>query len=253
MPRVVPSQVVEFVDKFFPSAARETGARVYSPHTPADAPKLRALVELIRRIPEELLQLEPEELIPYLTAMVTLDEWLQSPADITPWVDTRSPAGALRATLSKCPDEFPAEATSDLRFIIDTELRLVLRNDVSAVERALANGEWKAATVFAGSVIEALLLWAIQDKGEPACQAAAAKAAPKADKNCLRWDLDEYTRVAAELGIIKPVAVAAVDLARGFRNLIHPGRAQRLQQKCDRATALSAVAAMEHVVRDLGR
>src|SRR2546429_6882967 len=33
--------------------------------------------------------------------------------------------------------------------------------------------------------------------------------------------------------------------------LIHPGRAQRLAQNCDRGTALSCVAALEHVVRDL--
>ena len=40
-------------------------------------------------------------------------------------------------------------------------------------------------------------------------------------------------------------------LAKDFRNLIHPGRAQRQGQTCDRATALSAVAAVEHIVRCL--
>jgi len=43
-----------------------------------------------------------------------------------------------------------------------------------------------------------------------------------------------------------------VTLTRDFRNLIHPGKAQRLKQKCDKATALSVVAGLEHVRRDLG-
>jgi hypothetical protein len=41
------------------------------------------------------------------------------------------------------------------------------------------------------------------------------------------------------------------DLARDFRNLIHPGRAQRTGADCDRGTALTALAAIELVVRDL--
>ena len=41
----------------------------------------------------------------------------------------------------------------------------------------------------------------------------------------------------------------AVTPPQSFRNLIHPGRAARLAQTCDRATALSAIGALEHVVR----
>jgi hypothetical protein len=40
-------------------------------------------------------------------------------------------------------------------------------------------------------------------------------------------------------------------LAKDYHNLIHPGRAQRLAQVCNRGTALSAVAAVEHVVNGL--
>jgi hypothetical protein len=42
-----------------------------------------------------------------------------------------------------------------------------------------------------------------------------------------------------------------VDLAREFRNLIHPGRSARLAKVCDRGTALSALAAVELIVSDL--
>src|SRR5438094_314735 len=63
------------------------------------------------------------------------------------------------------------------------------------------------------------------------------------DANIEKWDLHEYTEVAARLGIIKADTAAQVRLARTFRNLIHPGRVQRLGQKADRFTALSALAA----------
>jgi hypothetical protein len=42
-----------------------------------------------------------------------------------------------------------------------------------------------------------------------------------------------------------------VRLAKDARNLVHPGRAARLDQKCNRATALTALAAVEAVADDL--
>ena len=36
---------------------------------------------------------------------------------------------------------------------------------------------------------------------------------------------------------------------KGSGTWVHPGRARRLGQVCDRATAMSAIAAVEHVAR----
>jgi hypothetical protein len=55
----------------------------------------------------------------------------------------------------------------------------------------------------------------------------------------------------SEAKLITPTTVAQCDLARGFRNLIHPGRALRLQDKCTRSTALAAIGAVEAVIEDL--
>jgi len=57
--------------------------------------------------------------------------------------------------------------------------------------------------------------------------------------------------VARRLQLIEPETATQAQQARSFRNLIHPGRAARLGQKCDRGTALSALAAVELTVRDL--
>lgn len=51
--------------------------------------------------------------------------------------------------------------------------------------------------------------------------------------------------------VIHDDTVKQASLPQNFRNLIHPGRAQRMKVKCDRGTALSALAAVEFIVRDL--
>jgi hypothetical protein len=66
-----------------------------------------------------------------------------------------------------------------------------------------------------------------------------------------RWDLAEYIAVAEALTTIDVDTAQQARLAKNFRNLIHPGRAQRLAQVCDRGTALAALAAVAMVVRCL--
>jgi hypothetical protein len=77
------------------------------------------------------------------------------------------------------------------------------------------------------------------------------KFAPKAHKDPNRWDFDGFIKVASSFGLIKAETEKQADLAREFRNLIHPGRSTRLAKVCDRGTALSALAAVELIVRDL--
>jgi hypothetical protein len=66
-----------------------------------------------------------------------------------------------------------------------------------------------------------------------------------------RWSLSQFVEVASELSIIKEKTLLAARLCNDYRNLIHPGRARRLGEKCNRGTALLTVAALEHVVADL--
>jgi hypothetical protein len=163
-----------------------------------------------------------------------------------------SAVSLIRQALAQCPDDFPAASTAELNFITNAvSFRENLRMDMSAVNAALTNGEWKAATVLAGSVVEALLLWALEQKPQQEISVATAQLNRKFEANIQKWDLADYIDVAEVLKIIKPETVSLCRLAKNFRNLIHPGRAQRLGQPCNRGSALSAVAAIEHVVGDL--
>jgi hypothetical protein len=66
------------------------------------------------------------------------------------------------------------------------------------------------------------------------------------------WDLHHFIEVAAHCQLIEAHTAVAARQAKDFRNLIHPGRAARQNQLCDRATGYSAIGALEHVIRDLG-
>lgn len=65
------------------------------------------------------------------------------------------------------------------------------------------------------------------------------------------WNLFQYIHICRILGLISDNTLKQSELAKDFRNLIHPGRAIRLGQECNRSSALSAVAGIEHVIQDL--
>ena len=210
MPRVVPSQVVRFIKENDVTHAVSLNS--------AGAPELSAILQLVGQIPDELLTMDNETYSSLIKARAEIKDILET------WTANRNgghtlqrfnlnqpgnPLVCIRDALEQCPDESPAPGTSELIFITDEDLRTNLRNDIGAINRALSNGEWKAATVLAGSTIEAVLLWALQRNTTAATAAATAlrtsgELTRQPDASLERWDLHEYTEVAANLGIIEP-------------------------------------------------
>ena len=266
MPRVVPSQVVAFIDEAFSWARRQkedSGDRV----TLSQSDALAALLELLDRLPDNTLTLNSSDYSNYVVSVAAIRDQIEhwrahgeakrAALKTVSGLPRLNPVTLIRRALATCPDEGPVPTTSGLVFITDNDLRLALCTDIGSIETALANGEWKAATVLSGSVVEALLLWALNQK-LPAEITSAVTAVVRSKaihkdppKDLNEWSLHHYIEVAAHLRLIESETADQTRLAQDFRNLIHPGRSQRLQQKCDRATAYSAVAAVHHTVRDL--
>ena len=243
MPKVLPSQVLSLIERHFEkqdTAVTHGTVGIYS-----------AIVRLIDEIPTELLVLSAAEYdnlvcgVEAIRQVVTF--WEQKGVAVVgaPAVGHTRALTLIRAALSVCPDQIPSPSTADLTFIDDQALRNSIRLDISTATSTFHNGEWKASTVLAGAAAEALLLWAITN-----CQKLSAlETKPKAPPE--NWHLDDYIKVAAALGLITEDTAQQTTLAKNFRNLVHPGRAQRLGEVCDRATALTALAALEHIVRNL--
>jgi hypothetical protein len=163
MPRVVPSQVVAAIGQLFPHVHAGGDFNLFQ----VNRPEVLALFDLIDRIPPELMPLDTHDFVQLVIGLNYLR------GAITHWAThdlafgrvlggDRTVIYDIRDILARCPDEAPNPATAELLFISDLALREGLRIDISTANQALANGEWKAATVLAGSVVEALLLWALQ-------------------------------------------------------------------------------------------
>lgn len=248
MARVVPTQIIDLIDQ----TQKIFGLR--SPSVNFDSvARLTAIVHLIDNLPSELLTISGTDYSNLVCAVEAIRN------SVTLWYH-RNASGigiskirdkdvlqVLRDALEKCPDQNPSPMTTELAFIEDGPLRNSIRLDISAATNALHNGEWKAATVLAGSASEALLLWAIQKSPDLSTLEEKPKGPPE------RWDLAEYITVATSFKLIKGSTENLTQIAKDFRNLIHPGRVKRLGQVCDRATALTALAAVESIARDLSK
>ena len=265
MARVVPSVVVAVIDRAFPWAKQadldKSNLRF------AEASTLSGIVDLLDRLPDGLLTLDQNKYTDFLLSCAALRHEVQAFSTGTkelrfwPRPGDRNALCFVRYALSGCPDEAPVSGSNELAFIGDEQLRTSLRLDLGSVESALRNGEWKAVTVLGGSLVEALLLWAIgrRQAEDPSSMDAAVERASQTvtfgkrqdSKDPQTWDLIHYIEVAREMRAISESTTSQARLAKNFRNLIHPGRERRTGEQCDRGTAFSVLAAVEFVTRDL--
>ncbi len=260
MPRVLPSQVVQLIEQYYPQVKNK-----HRVNFKLDKGHLNECVSigiLLEKIPAELLNPPPGndyiELISNIEILnYIVEAWKTHAATTKSFIlkgDNGNPISIIHDILLKCPEEAMSDKAAGLEFIDDENFRAGLRLDLSSVDRALSNGEWKATTVLAGSITEALLLWAI--KKQPPRQTDIDKAMLEhniKEKDLNKWGLDDYNKVAHELAIIEKRTFTQVDLARGFRNYIHPGREVRNKEKCSIGTAHSGIAAVEFVIEDLSK
>jgi hypothetical protein len=256
MAHAVPSQVCDLIVRLFPTVYQQTfqpGSNVL-----LDPRFVKAVLDVLDKVPEELLKLPATDATTLWANVSALQLAFDDRAHTSQHPQTRplppsnlQPVGEIYRLLNLCPDEIPAPATAGLEFVTDIQLRAVLRTDLSAAASALANHEYKAATVLAGSVVESLLLWALETTGMAAVRKAVTTGLPPRSKQMNEWALGQLIYAAHGCRLIDNDTQKQADLAQNYRNLIHPGRQARLQDKCDRGTAYGALAAVERVAVDL--
>lgn len=265
-----PSQIVECIDRKFPEARGWSGSKsVAFPSVGRSyAPVVAVLLSMIDNIPPRLLTLRGDNLAEFSEAVesirLAIKIWdtgkknysIQRISGRENW----HPFTLIRKHFSTLSDESTDPGTTSLSFISDQQFFEMLRRDITATNSALDNGEWKAATVLSGSVIEALLLDAVkrhETRNPNTAQAIGQQCRTRGSiqgaipTNIDVWSLHQLIEVTNEMRLISSSTASQCRIAKDFRNLVHPGRAVRMAQTCDRATALSAVASLEHVIRDL--
>lgn len=276
MQKVVPSQIVEYLDARF----QEVGQQInkFENTFKCDSSwhaAINTIIELLDQLPPYLLTISGEDFIRFVEAVNELKGavsfWSSDHATKMKHViykmrdgSKTNPITVIRMELAKCPDQGVEATTTELNFIKDLGFRETLRQDVSFVNQALKNAEWKAATILSGSIIEALLLDAVNhlkesnslkysetqnDVLKDHCLGEPLEKKPSGNPN--NWTLHQYIHFSATAKIISETTAKGCLVAKDFRNLIHPGASIRKNITCDRGSALKSVGGMLHVINDL--
>jgi len=260
MARLVPSTVRDCIRELHPPLKDEVGATLQAGATATLGKHIvRAIVDLLDQIPAELIVLSAQDYARFSMTVSVVRNALENEMPgrgvgnasmpVLP-PGGRTPLREVYDLLGKCPDQSPSVATTGLEFVSDAQLRESLRMDISAATSALNNHEYKASTVLAGSVIEALLLWGLSELGDQEVRTRTATLQlPK--KSLDTWHLGDLNKAANVCGLIDETTSRQAELAQDFRNLIHPGRATRLEATCTLGTAYAALAAVDMVAARL--
>ena len=251
-----PMQVVRHIEEAFPGQLEHQFGKILL--MPDNVVRLSGILGLLEQIPNEFIILSEADFTTFIAAREGLRGEIAGVRaapqmrrqNLSRSFGDLSSLGAIHSLLSQCPDTGAQTKSTDLDFVKDIEFREDLIRDRDSCNRFTSLGEWKGATIMGGSVIESLLLWRLQQAPASDVKAAKAKLAKNPGNNLERWDLEPLLEVAELLRYIEPETVKVCGVAREFRDLIHPGRSQRLGKKCDQATALSVTAAIALVIRD---
>jgi hypothetical protein len=135
-------------------------------------------------------------------------------------------------------------STNDLTFdfIADDEFRASLQSDYHEMARAFEAESWKAVHVLAGSVIEALLVEYLVVSG----------VRPKG-KDPLTVTLGEAIEECQKAKVLTPKTASLCDVVKDYRNLIHPGRLIRLQEKYGQGSAQIALSLVGMITSEVAQ
>ena len=125
-------------------------------------------------------------------------------------------------------------------YISGDEFRNSLDNDYEEMKISFQNKSWKSTHIIAGSIIEAILLDSLIS-------------IKYTEKDPLKMSLNEIILACSKENIISQKIVELSNVIKNYRNLIHPGRSLRLQEKIDEHSAnicLSLVELINNEVSD---
>ena len=239
----LPSQIVEAIDSLFGANRNEFDGRAV---THVYRVEVHALLALLDDVPRELIDLRSGEYLEFTRCRAVLAtslvQW--NLGGIAPARDVggKDAVERIRRLMKQCHDEL-APAEPELPFISDADIRLGIEDRIHAAWIDFNAREWMGATVFAGATLEALLLWALKR--------VTLSETPKRPLGELH--LAELIRLAVKNRVIDEACERQAGLARDARNLIHPGKALRSGDACNKTTALTALTAVYRVIDELKR
>jgi hypothetical protein len=238
MPKILPSQAVEAIDSLFGSNRNELDGRAL---THVYRAEVHTLLALLDEVPTELFDLSSADYLELsrcrAVLATSLVRWnLRNTAPARD-VGGKDAVERIRRLMKQCRDELPP-AEPELPFILDADIRLGIEDRIHAAWTDFNAREWMGATVFAAAALEALLLWALKRK--------KLIETPKRPLDELH--LADLIHLALKNGVIDEASEQQARMAKDARNLIHPGKALRSAEACNKTTALTALTAVYRMI-----
>jgi hypothetical protein len=137
--------------------------------------------------------------------------------------------------------DLPVEDNPTFDFISDANFRTSLVSDYRELMRSMETGSWKSVHVLAGSVVEAILTDHL----------IATDYQKRTKKDPLQMDLANVIAACKDEKVITDRTADLSSVVRSYRNLIHPGRMIRLNEKVDKKSALIAKALVDVVADEV--
>lgn len=125
-------------------------------------------------------------------------------------------------------------------YITSPELRAALEADFVEMKTCAQSGAWKSAQVLAGSIVECLLIDYLASSTHPNRPA----------KDPLRMDLAEAIALCRTEKVLTERTADLCSVVRSYRNLIHPGRALRLQEQPPSGTTSNIAVGLIELIAD---
>ena len=159
----------------------------------------------------------------------------------------RRAIASIEGELEDAGPEDIAGPTLQFSFVKDQNLRDIIERDYPELLTAFAASCKKSALVLAGSIIEAILLDHVQQN---LTNALKAKSVPNSN-DPLRWSLEEFINVSAELRPELAPLQTMSHAIRRYRNLVHPAVEIKSPMKVEIEEARVAISLVRIVHREL--
>lgn len=129
-------------------------------------------------------------------------------------------------------------------FIEQKDFRTALTADYAEMKNALQSESWKSVQVMAGSIVETILVDYLVSTSVQGRRAG----------DPLRMNLIDIVDICKGEGVISDRTADLCSVIRSYRNLIHPGRAIRLQELPPDKDSANVAAALVHIIAtEIGR
>jgi hypothetical protein len=225
-------------------AFRSVTKRIYSqPITPLHRVEVYTLLSLLDELPRELIDLSSSDYLDFqrcrAVLATALSRWSAGDGQPVRDVGQRDPVERVRRLMALCHDQLPPKPPE--LPVMEGQSRFGIEELIQAAWTDFDALEWMGATVFAGTAIEALLLWAIIHR--------IAKDQHKKPPEQLYFS--DLIDMAGKHNFISADNKQQLQLAKSARNLMHPGAVLRSGSTCDKATALTALAGVYRTISDL--